>query len=181
MSAVAQQHDGVSGDSLRDYMVFNRVTRVACARYVSGCSEKEDPDVDVSAWWKISVDTIGALTLLSTGDFFVEVKKHSEKATEALYQTLSLSAKAIENLVKEDMMWPDGEVKLSSNQVLGSVDVAEGCGGHANLEQRFTELVVLSSTHGHRFANELGRRDYVTGEIWKNKPPFSLTLNTASI
>ena len=40
MSAVAQQHDGLSGDSLRDYMVFNRVTRVACARYVLGCSER---------------------------------------------------------------------------------------------------------------------------------------------
>ena len=77
-------------------------------------------------------------------------------------------------------MWPDGEAKLLSDQVLSSVDVAEACGGHANLEQRFTELVVLSSTHGHRFANELGRWDYVTGEMWKNKSQFSLTLNTAS-
>ena len=32
------------------------------------------------------------------GDFFVEVKKLSKKATEALYQILSLSAKALENL-----------------------------------------------------------------------------------
>ena len=38
----------------------------------------------------------------------------------------------------------------------------------------------LVSTHRNRFANELGRRDYVTGEMWKNKPPFSLNLNTAS-
>ena len=30
---------------------------------------------------------------------------------------------------------------------------------------------------GNRFANELGRRDYVTGEMWKNKPPFRLALN----
>merc|ERR1712054_636015 len=30
---------------------------------------------------------------------------------------------------------------------------------------------------GKRFANELGRRDYVTGEMWKNKPPFRLCLN----
>merc|ERR1712178_17199 len=30
---------------------------------------------------------------------------------------------------------------------------------------------------GERFANELGRRDYVTGEMWKNKPPFRLCLN----
>ena len=69
------------------------MTRVACAGYVSGCSGKEDPTVDA----KISVDTIGALTL-SIGDFFVEVKKPSEKATEALYQTLSLSAKAIKEI-----------------------------------------------------------------------------------
>ena len=30
------------------------------------------------------------------------------------------------------------------------------------------------------FANELGRRDYVTGEMWKNKPPFRLALNMAA-
>merc|ERR1712207_64504 len=29
-------------------------------------------------------------------------------------------------------------------------------------------------------ANELGRRDYVTGERWKNKPPFRLCLNKAA-
>ena len=53
------------------------------------------------------MDTIGALTLLSMGDFFVEVKKISKKATEALYQTLSLSAKAIENSAKGDTLWPE--------------------------------------------------------------------------
>merc|ERR1712004_510714 len=26
----------------------------------------------------------------------------------------------------------------------------------------------------------LGRRDYVTGEMWKNKPPFRLVLNKAA-
>ena len=35
MSAVAQQHDRLGGDSLQDYLVFNRVTRVACAGHVS--------------------------------------------------------------------------------------------------------------------------------------------------
>ena len=35
MSAVAQQHDRLGGDSLQDYVVFNRVTRVGCAGYVS--------------------------------------------------------------------------------------------------------------------------------------------------
>merc|ERR1719382_2330799 len=33
---------------------------------------------------------------------------------------------------------------------------------------------------GKRFANELGRRDYVTGEMWKNKAPFRLCLNKAA-
>merc|ERR1719181_2118340 len=33
---------------------------------------------------------------------------------------------------------------------------------------------------GHRFANELGRRDYVTGEMWKGKGPFRLCLNKAA-
>merc|ERR1719420_1182376 len=33
---------------------------------------------------------------------------------------------------------------------------------------------------GKRFANELGRRDYVTGEMWKSKPPFRLCLNKAA-
>merc|ERR1712046_53363 len=34
--------------------------------------------------------------------------------------------------------------------------------------------------NGKRFANELGRRDYVTGEMWKNKPPFRSALNKAA-
>ena len=32
----------------------------------------------------------------------------------------------------------------------------------------------------NRFANELGRQDYVTGDLWKNKPPFRLALNKAA-
>ena len=40
---------------------------------------------------------------------------------------------------KGDMMWPDGQMKLLSDQVLDSVDVAEACGGHANLEPCFTD------------------------------------------
>ena len=31
--------------------------------------------------------------------------------------------------------------------------------------------------HGNRVANELGGRNCVTGEMWKNKPPFSVALN----
>jgi len=39
---------------------------------------------------------------------------------------------------------------------------------------------IILNKDGYRFANELGRRDYVTGEMWKNKPPFRLCLNEAA-
>jgi len=39
---------------------------------------------------------------------------------------------------------------------------------------------IILNKDGQRFANELGRRDYVTGEMWKNKPPFRLCLNKAA-
>jgi flavocytochrome c len=39
---------------------------------------------------------------------------------------------------------------------------------------------IILNKEGKRFANELGRRDYVTGEMWKNKPPFRLCLNKAA-
>merc|ERR1719446_563262 len=39
---------------------------------------------------------------------------------------------------------------------------------------------IILNKEGQRFANELGRRDYVTGEMWKNKPPFRLCLNKAA-
>jgi flavocytochrome c len=39
---------------------------------------------------------------------------------------------------------------------------------------------IILDADGNRFANELGRRDYVTGEMWKNKPPFRLALNKAA-
>ena len=36
---------------------------------------------------------------------------------------------------------------------------------------------ILLDAHGNRFCNELGRRDYVTGEMWNHQPPFRLVLN----
>merc|ERR1712222_34771 len=39
---------------------------------------------------------------------------------------------------------------------------------------------IILNKDGQRFANELGRRDYVTGEMWKNKAPFRLVLNKAA-
>lgn len=47
-----------------------------------------------------------------------------------------------------------------------AAEALRGCGG------------ILLDAHGHRFANELGRRDYVSGQMWKNKGPFRLCLNT---
>ena len=44
-----------------------------------------------------------------------------------------------------------------------------------------TELVALSSLHTETaLANVLGRQDYVTGEMWKNKSPSHLAVNMAS-
>jgi len=63
-------------------------------------------------------------------------------------------------LVKPDD--PDAKVKFLAAEAL------RGVGG----------LVI--DNQGNRFCNELGRRDYVTGEMWKNKPPFRLCLNKAA-
>merc|ERR1719383_79528 len=63
-------------------------------------------------------------------------------------------------LVKTDD--PDAKIKFLAAEAL------RGVGG------------LVFDAHGNRFANELGRRDYVTGEMWKNKPPFRLALNKAA-
>jgi len=39
---------------------------------------------------------------------------------------------------------------------------------------------LLLNAEGKRFADELGRRDYVTGEMWTGKGPFRLVLNSSS-
>merc|ERR1711912_53110 len=57
---------------------------------------------------------------------------------------------------------PDAKVKFLAAEAL------RGVGG------------LVLDVNGKRFANELGRRDYVTGEMWKNKPPFRLCLNKAA-
>eukprot|EP00392_Amoebophrya_sp_AT5.2_P004973 g4982.t1 len=57
---------------------------------------------------------------------------------------------------------PDAKVKFLAAEAL------RGVGG------------LVFDANGNRFANELGRRDYVTGEMWKNKGPFRLCLNKAA-
>lgn len=37
---------------------------------------------------------------------------------------------------------------------------------------------ILLTANGERFCDELGRRDYVSGEMYKNKGPFRLVLNS---
>jgi len=63
-------------------------------------------------------------------------------------------------LVKPDD--PDAKIKFLAAEAL------RGVGG------------IILDAEGRRFANELGRRDYVTGEMWKSKPPFRLVLNKAA-
>jgi len=63
-------------------------------------------------------------------------------------------------LVKPDD--PDSKVKFLAAEAL------RGVGG------------LILDANGKRFANEVGRRDYVTGEMWKSKPPFRLCLNNAA-
>ena len=98
-------------------------------------------------------------------DFFVEVKKPSEKATKGLYQTLSLFAKAIENSTKGDVMWPGGETKLSSDQALENVHVAEACGEHADLKPRFMDppwkMALLTQVNTRSFSREIYGRPTV--------------------
>jgi succinate dehydrogenase/fumarate reductase flavoprotein subunit len=57
---------------------------------------------------------------------------------------------------------PDAKIKFLAAEAL------RGVGG------------LVFDAEGNRFCNELGRRDYVTGEMWKNKAPFRLILNKAA-
>ena len=82
------------------------------------------------------------------------------KATEGLYQTLSLSAKAIENLTKGDVMWPGGETKLSSDQALENVHVAEACEGHANLKTTLHGRAVENGTFHPSDHSDFSREMY---------------------
>eukprot|EP01111_Echinosteliopsis_oligospora_P004256 TRINITY_DN167_c0_g1_i1.p1 TRINITY_DN167_c0_g1~~TRINITY_DN167_c0_g1_i1.p1 ORF type:complete len:650 (+),score=186.82 TRINITY_DN167_c0_g1_i1:66-1952(+) len=61
-----------------------------------------------------------------------------------------------------DLKEPDAKVKFLAAEAL------RGVGG------------LLLNSDGDRFCNELGHRDYVTGEMWKNKKaPYRLVLNGA--
>jgi len=59
-----------------------------------------------------------------------------------------------------DPQEPDAKVKFLAAEAL------RGVGG------------LLLDKNGKRFCDELGHRDYVTGEMWKNQGPFRLVLNS---
>eukprot|EP00450_Noctiluca_scintillans_P002882 CAMPEP_0194498356 /NCGR_PEP_ID=MMETSP0253-20130528/15013_1 /TAXON_ID=2966 /ORGANISM="Noctiluca scintillans" /LENGTH=203 /DNA_ID=CAMNT_0039339989 /DNA_START=727 /DNA_END=1339 /DNA_ORIENTATION=- len=75
-------------------------------------------------------------------------------------------------LIQEVQVHPTGLVKTDGpdvkNQKFGAAEALyEGSG-------------LVWDALGNCFAMELGRRDYVTGERWKNKPPFRLALHKAA-
>mmetsp|Transcript_3363 Transcript_3363/g.7902 ORF Transcript_3363/g.7902 Transcript_3363/m.7902 type:complete len:489 (-) Transcript_3363:1052-2518(-) len=76
-----------------------------------------------------------------------------------------------------DLNWvqvhPTGLVNPKEPDVAGktlflAAEALRGCGG------------LLLDANGKRFANELGRRDYVSGRMFEEKGPFRLCLNTAA-
>ena len=90
MPAMAQQHDRLGGDSLQDCMVFSRVTRVACAGYVSddrakansltaladgGSGSKSDQAILVGGGWadmsaaNAELENDGSVVLLDNSSF----------------------------------------------------------------------------------------------------------------
>ena len=55
---------------------------------------------------------------------------------------------------------PDNKIKFLAAEAL------RGVGG------------IIINAEGKRFCDDLGRRDYVSGEMFKNKAPFRLVLNS---
>ena len=55
---------------------------------------------------------------------------------------------------------PDNKIKFLAAEAL------RGVGG------------IILNAEGKRFCDDLGRRDYVSGEMFKNKAPFRLVLNS---
>lgn len=88
---------------------------------------------------------------------------------DAIKMGLELGAKTI------DLEWvqvhPTGLVNVKDPDAKVKFLAAEALRGVGGL---------VFDADGNRFANELGRRDYVTGEMWKNKGPFRLVLNKAA-
>ena len=66
-----------------------------------------------------------------------------------------------------------------------TTEVLEGRGVDAKIKFLGAEALhgvvgLAFDAHGNRFANEFGRQDSVTGEMWKNKSLFRLAPNKAT-
>ncbi|KAI8823131.1 FAD binding domain-containing protein [Fimicolochytrium jonesii] len=82
------------------------------------------------------------------------------KLTEAIGgNTLHMEKVQVHPTGLVDLKEPDAKVKFLAAEAL------RGVGG------------LLLDANGHRFCDELGHRDYVTGKMWENKGPFRLILN----
>ena len=79
------------------------------------------------------------------------------QAVEKIVETPE--TQTIQGAMKHDD--PDAKIKFFTEEAL------HGVGG------------LIFDAHGNCVANELGKRDCVTEEMWENKPPFSLALNSA--
>ena len=83
----------------------------------------------------------------------------AEKIVETRETQTIQGIQTSENFLPDD---PDAETKFLAEEAL------HGVGGF------------IFDAHGNRVANGLGKRDCVTGEMWENRPPFSLALNRAA-
>ncbi|KAI8911218.1 FAD binding domain-containing protein [Powellomyces hirtus] len=82
------------------------------------------------------------------------------KLTEAIGgNTLHMEKVQVHPTGLVDPKEPDAKVKFLAAEAL------RGVGG------------LLLDANGHRFCDELGHRDYVTGKMWEHKGPFRLVLN----
>jgi len=151
-------------------LIFNGSNCVGCVYRKAGATIKEFGPV-IWASGGFGAD-FGAESLLATyrPDLLHLPTTNGEHCTgDGIKVSEKYGAKTIDlewvqvhptGLVKPDD--PDAKVKFLAAEAL------RGVGG----------LVI--DKNGKRFANELGRRDYVTGEMWKNQPPFRLCLNKAA-
>ena len=109
-------------------------------------------------------------------DAWPDLKGHSESVPakmirlHALYQTRRCDACAIQGY---------GRLRREPWNLEGR---SRGRNHGRELSNQGDGVGSLVSTHTHRnrFADELGRQDYVTGEMWKNKSSFRLAMYKAT-
>ena len=94
------------------------------------------------------------------GDFAAELSHERRRQSVEVHTVLRAELRALEvALANGSSVTADAKVKFLAAEAL------RGVGG------------LLLNADGERFCDELGRRDYVSGEMNKNKGPFRLVLN----